>query len=1066
MTERTERLRRESLDTPPRISAERAVLLTGFYEQNAGKWSVPVTRARSFVHLCEHKTIHLGDGELIVGERGPAPKAVPTFPELTCHSEEDLRILNSRPKTWYRVDEECLRLYREKVIPYWRGRTMRERIFAELSPEWVAAYEAGVFTEFMEQRAPGHTVLDDKIYRRGLRDFKRDIEAALDRLDFLNDPEALDQREALKSFATSCDAVMRFAERHVELARERAETEPDAARKAELLKIAEVCERVPAQAPRDFHEALQAYWFCHLAVVTELNGWDAFSPGHLDQHLLPFYERGLADGTLTRESARELLECFFIKFNNHPAPPKVGVTAAESGTYTDFANINLGGLLCDGTDGSNAVSHLLLEIVDGLHLLQPSSNVQVSRKSPEGFLKHALRVIGKGYGFPSVFNADAVVQEQLRQGKSLEDARAGGCSGCVEVGAFGKEAYILTGYFNLPKVFELALHNGVDPRTGRQLGPRTAEADSFARFDELFAAYRAQFRHFLDLKLRGNRIIQRLYATQMPAPFLSVLTDDCIRNGRDYNAGGARYNNTYVQFVGLGTLTDSLSAVKQGCFAGMGSTRGPRVPSGGPPDVPASATGTVAETLEDVSAGGRNEHAGGVCSPSERAVRLFATEEKRVSLEQAVGARYSKRNLPHFEKPWAIYHITFSAIEGLQLAPEDRNIVMDCIRHWDGRRYRLSAACVMPDHVHLIIQPGIESRDVDGEPIFFSLSTILHTIKSFTAHRVNQRVGKEGGVWQKESFDRYVRSDADLAEKFHYVCRNPWDAGIAALNEPYAWVWPAEVMGSTRGPRVPSGGPPDAPVSATGTVAEVLPDVSAGGRNEHAGGVCSPWETGGVCSPPVTLGRLVAVLTADFADHEPLRQRLLNKTPKYGNDDPRADEIMVRIFNTCVEELDGRPDGRGGCYRVEMLPTTCHVYFGSVTGATPDGRHAGRPLSEGISPVQGADRHGPTAVVQSAAKMDHLKSGGTLLNLKFTPSLVATDEGLDKWGHLVRGYFRMDGHHVQFNVVDADTLRRARENPEEHRDLIVRVAGYSDYFCDLSEALQEEIIQRTGHEGF
>ncbi len=328
-----------------------------------------------------------------------------------------MEILNSRPKTWYRVSEECLRLYREKVIPYWRGRSLRDRIFGELPAEWQAAYAAGIFTEFMEQRAPGHTVLDDKIYGKGMLDFKRDIAGSLGSLDFLNDPHALDKREALKSFDLSCDALMIFAERHAALARDKAAQETNPQRKAELEQIAAVCSHVPAHAPRTFHEALQYHWFCHLAVITELNGWDSFNPGHLDQHLLPFYERGLADGTLTRESARELLECFFIKFNNHPAPPKVGVTAAESGTYTDFANINLGGLLRDGSDGSNEVSHLLLDIVDEMHLLQPSTNVQLSRKSPDHFLKHTLRVVSKGYGFPSIFNTDAVVQEQLRHGQ-------------------------------------------------------------------------------------------------------------------------------------------------------------------------------------------------------------------------------------------------------------------------------------------------------------------------------------------------------------------------------------------------------------------------------------------------------------------------------------------------------------------------------------------------------------------------------------------------------------------------------------------------------------------------
>jgi formate C-acetyltransferase len=559
--------------------------------------------------------------------------------------------------------------------------------------------------------------------------------------------------------------------------------------------------------------------------------------------------------------------------------------------------------------------------------------------------------------------------------------------------------------------------------TGKQLGPRTGEPDSFKTFDGLFAAYRAQFKHFLEIKLRGNHLIERMYATQMPAPFLSVLTDDCIASGRDYNAGGARYNNSYVQFVGLGSLTDSLSAVKQFCFDnaarnGTGTTRGPRVASGGPPDASSN--------------------------------KLLSLPGKPVSVDEAPGSRYSKRNLPHFEKPWAIYHITFSTTKGRKLAPEDRDIVLNCIRHWNERRYLLSAVCVMPDHVHMIIQPGIESQDPDGNPIFHSLTTILHTIKSFTAHEINKRTQSGGSLWEKESFDRYMRSDSDLEEKFHYVSRNPWDAGLVPLTEPYPWVWTPDAAGTTRGPRVASDSSPDAESVENGM-------ISAGRRNQHAGRVCSP---------DLHLAGLVSILDADFKENEPLRQRLLHKTHKYGNDDDYADEITVRIFDTCFEALDGRPNTKGGHYRVEILPTTCHVYFGSVTGATPDGRHARHPLSEGISPVQGADRHGPTAVIKSAAKIDHLKTGGTLLNMKFTPGLVASDDGLEKWAHLVRSYFKMDGHHVQFNVVRANTLRQARAHPEEHRDLIVRVAGYSDYFCDLSKELQEEIIERTEHETF
>lgn len=786
MTGRTEELREKSLAAIPSISAERALILTQFYRENEGRHPLPILRARAFYELCKKKTLWMGEQELIVGERGPEPKAVPTYPELTCHSIADLEILDSRPKTSYKVGADVLTAYKETVIPYWSGRSMREKMFSHLSQEWLDAYDAGVFTEFMEQRAPGHTVGDGKLYKKGIEDFKVEIALSLSSLDYMNDLNAIKKRHELEALDIAADAIVLFAKRHAELARERAEAERVPLRKAELLKIAEVCEHVPLHAPRNFHEALQAYWFYHIAVISELNGWDAFSPGHLDQHLWPFYQAGIADGSLSPETARELLECFFIKFNNHSAPPKVGVTAQESGTYTDFANINIGGLLPDGSDGSNELSILLLDIIDEMHLLQPSSNVQISRKTPDRLLLKALDVIKKGYGFPSVFNADAVVEEQLRQGKSLEDAREGGCSGCVEVGAFGKEAYILTGYFNLMKVLELTIHDGLDPASGKQLGPRTGSAESFKNFDELYAAFEKQMQYFLDVKIRGNQIIGRLYAENMPHLSLSLITDDCIKNGIDYNAGGARYNNTFIQAVGIGSITDSLAAIDEFVFS---------------------------------------------------------------------------------------------------------------------------------------------SR---------------------------------------------LKSLAELRD----------------------------------------------------------------------------------------------ILARDFAGEPELELRARNLKAKYGNDNDDADSIMQRVFQSLFTMIDGRPDSRGGHYRLEMLPTTSHVYFGSVCMASADGRKAGMPLSEGISPVQGADRHGPTAVLNSAARMDHIKTGGTLLNMKFTPELLAGDAGMNGLKTLVRTYFQNDGHHIQFNVVSAEMLRKAKKDPASYRNLIVRVAGYSDYFCDLPEELQDEIIARTEHKGF
>lgn len=784
MNERIARLRQESYDAPVTLSAERAKLMTDFYRENIGKHPVPVMRAKAFEHLCRHKTIYIGRDELIVGERGPRPKAVPTYPELTCHSEKDLRVLNGRAKNSYAVTEKDIALYRDEIEPFWRGRTMRDRIFGGLSAEWKAAYESGMFTEFMEQRAPGHTTLDGKCYSKGLLEFKEDIEAGIESLDFIADPDATSKREQLQGMSIACDAAIMFAGRHAEQAAKLAAAEKDPRRKRELKRIAANCRHVPARAPRDFWEALQMYWFMHLATITELNGWDAMNPGHLDRYFYPFYKRETESGALTPDRARELLECFWIKFNNHPAPPKVGVTAEESGTYNDFTNINIGGVMPDGSDGVNELSYLMLEVMDEIHLLQPQGNIQLSRKNPDRFLNAACRVIRKGYGYPSVFNADGVIEQMVRAGKRIEDAREGGTSGCVETGAFGKEAYILTGYLNVPKILEITLNNGVDPRTGRKIGIETGAPRTFATFDGLFEAFRKQLLHFVDIKIQGNQFIERMYAKEMPAVFLSVLVDDCIARGRDYNDGGPRYNTTYIQCVGIGTITDSLSAIRT--------------------------------------------------------------------------------------------------------------------------------------HV----------------------------------------------------YDRKTLAMKDL----------------------------------------------------------------------------------------------LAVLLDNFKGKESVRLSLMNRTPRYGNDDDEADGIMKRVFDTLYDAIDGRPNTKGGKYHVDMLPTTCHIYFGSVLGATADGRKARMPVSEGISPVQGADRHGPTAVLKSAAKMDHLRTGGTLLNMKFTPGVLKGDEDIDKLGKLVRTYFRMDGHHLQFNVVDAATLREAQKHPAEHRDLIVRVAGFSDYFCDLGKDLQDEIMTRTAHE--
>ena len=782
---RVKKLREQSLNAVEKLSAERALLITQFYKsEEAHELSAPVKRAKAFEYILRNKKLCINEGELIVGERGPAPKETPTYPEISLHTMKDLEILNSREKVFFRVDDEVKTIYEKEIIPFWKGKSNRDRIMSRMTPEWHNAYEAGVFTEFQEQRAPGHTVLGYRMFRKGFTAVKEEIRVVVDKLDFFNDSNASARMEELKAMEIACDAIIMYANRHAVELEKLSESEIDPERKKELSAMAKVCRKVPANAPETVHEMLQHYWFIHLGVITELNPWDSFNPGRLDQHLFPVYEKEKKAGTLPAEKLDDLLGCFWVKFNNHPSPPKMGVTASESNTYTDFCLINLGGLKPDGSDAVNEMSYILLDVIKEMRILQPSSMVQISKKSPDRFIYKALDIIRTGFGQPSCFNTDAIIQELLRQGKNITDARNGGASGCVETGAFGTEAYWLTGYFNLPKILELTLNNGFDKRTGKLVGLKTGNASDYSDFEHLIESFKLQVKYFADIKIRGNNVIEKTFSTWLPVPFLSLLVEDCIVNGSDYNSGGARYNTSYIQGVGLGSITDMLTSIR--------------------------------------------------------------------------------------------YNI------------------------YDNKRFG--------------------------------------------------------------------------------------------------------------------------------------------------------WE------------ELKKALEADFKGYEQLQSDLIYNTPKFGNDDDYADQQAVTVFETFYDAVNGRPNTRGGVHRINMLPTTSHVYFGSVIGATADGRNAFLPLSEGISPFQGADHNGPTSVIKSVSKIDHLRTGGTLLNQKFSPSFFEDEESYEKLTALIRSYFSLDGHHIQFNVVNAETLKDAQQHPERYRDLIVRVAGYSDYFNDLGEDLQNEIIRRTEHE--
>lgn len=786
INERIAKLREESVNSKVKISPERVKIITDFYKSGAAKGkSIPVQRAMAFKYLMERASLPVEEGQLIVGIRGTGPQEVPTYPEICTHSIEDLKILSSRENMPYLVDDETFKLYEEEIIPEWQGNTMRDLIFGSVSDEWIKAYEAGIWTEFMEQRAPGHTAGGERIFKTGLLDIREEIKKKIEEAK-PSDPYYYDKIEELKAMDIAAEAMLIYARRYKEKLEKMVEEEQNPERKKELLEMARICSRVPAHAPETFWEALQHYWFIHVGIVYETNPWDSYNPGRFDQHLFPFYKKDVEEGRLTRERAKELLEAFWIKVNNQPAVPKVGVTAEESFTYNDFTKINIGGLKEDGSDGVNDVSYLVLEVLNEVRTLQPNTAVLVSDKNPRHFLLKALEVVGPGFGEPPFFNFDGAIVKMLRQGKKLEDARTAGVSGCVETGSFGKESYILTGYFNLPKILEITLNNGIDPKTGRMLGIQTGDPSSFKSYEELWNAFLEQVKHFMEIKMAGNDIIEALFAKYMPVPFLSLWTEDCVKRGKDYNAGGTRYNTQYLQIVGLGTLAYSLTSLK--------------------------------------------------------------------------------------------FHV----------------------------------------------------------------------------------------------FDKKTISMSDMLD----------------------------------------------------------------------------------------------ALKQDFeGKYEIMRQIILNKTPVYGEDEDYSDVIAKEIVDTVVDIVESYPPSpvRKASKRVYFLPTTAHVYFGKVTGATPDGRKAGFPVSEGISPVQGTDKKGVAAVFRSITKCDWDKTGGALLNQKLTPDLLEGRENLKNIASLIKTFFNMGGHHVQFNVVSSELLRTAQEHPKDFQDLMVRVAGYSDYFVNLPKGLQEEIIARTEH---
>jgi formate C-acetyltransferase len=787
---RVERLKNAILSSVPEIDAERAVLVTKAYQETEHLPMI-IRRAKALEKILNEMTIVIRDDELIVGNQTVKPRSAPVFPEFSCKwLLDELDSLPKRTGDVFLVSEETKATLRE-VLKYWDGKTVNEYA-ASLMPTPVKdAMNAGVFTVgnyFFN--GVGHICVDyAKVLQKGFKGIAEEALEEAKKLDITN-PDDHKKLQFLNAVVITSNAAINFAKRFAAEARRLAAIEKNPQRKAELEKIAENCEWVPANPARSFYEALQSFWFVQLIIQLESNG-HSISPMRFDQYMYPYYAADIASGKITKEEAQELLDCLWVKFNDINKVRDEGSTKAFGG-YPMFQNLIVGGQTPDGRDATNELSFMCLEATAHVRMPQPSISIRVWNKTPEELLLKAAEVSRIGLGMPAYYNDEVIIPALVNRGLTLEDARDYGIIGCVEPQKMGKtEGWHDAAFFNMAKVLELTIYNGECPNdctkcsvkcSTKQLGPKTGEFTSFKTFDEFMEAFRQQMAYFVKLLVIADNAVDLAHAQKAPLPFLSSMVADCIKRGKSLGEGGAIYNFTGPQGVGVANVGDSLAALK-----------------------------------------------------------------------------------------------------------------------------------------YLV-------------------------------------------------YEQKVISPVELKE----------------------------------------------------------------------------------------------ALQKNFEGKEDLRQILLTRAPKYGNDDDSVDLLAREAALIYCREVEKYTNPRGGHFQPGLYPVSANVPLGAMTGATPDGRLAGTPLADGVSPASGRDLEGPTAAVTSVAKLDHhIASNGTLLNLKFHPAALAGESGLRNLASLVRTFFDQKGLHVQFNVVSKDTLLDAQRNPERYRSLVVRVAGYSAFFTALDKAIQDDIIART-----
>jgi len=769
-------------DIKPEVFGERATLATSSYMETEAEPAV-IRRAKAIDRVVRGMSIYIDPNQLIVGNHAPKPRgAFVFFPEVSVEwTEEDLGVLPTRLEDPF-VLAESVRKELEAVFPYWRGKSITDKTFTRLPEDVSTAIQAGAIS-VKAVDGIGHHILDySRFLSEGVKSIRADLVKRIQNPK-LTEAGAYQKWVFWRALVILCDAVVAYATRYAEEAKRLAAQEPDETRQKELEAIAGICEWVPANPARTFHEALQVVWFVTALAHISQNG-AGVSVGRLDQFLYPFYRNDIDQGRISQSQAQELLECLWAKFDEINKMRPTRTVKSASGYLTDIA-ITLGGQDSMGGVADNELTYMCLEAHRRLRLRAPQVALRVHNETGDDLLIKAIEVQKAAGGAPELLSDNTYIPAMLQLGLPIGEARDYSVIGCSEPAVAGTRIFLRSPSLTLPSALELALNQGVHPRTGEQVGVCTADPLTFASFDQVLHAFEQQVRHLVSLGVTASHIADSVLVENLPHPFLSLVTPDCIERGLDVTAGGARYDWTGFMLYGLANAGDSLAAIKR--------------------------------------------------------------------------------------------------------------LVFD------------------------------ESR--------------------------------------------------------------------------------------------------------------------------------------------IAMAELMEALAHNFEGREKLRQMLLH-APKYGNDDDYVDALTRHVVEVCYAEVAKYRNARGNRFTTMIMTLSANVSAGEHIGATPDGRKAGQPLADGMSPTQGTCVRGITASLRSAGKMDLVNAGGgVVLNEKVAPALLNTDKDIRAFVHLNRAFLNeLGGMHVQYNVISSHALREAQKHPEQYRDLMVRVVGYSAYFTELSKQVQDDIISRSEHE--